>query len=172
MRPDDYWRNNAELRHLTPVDNRYPEIGLFDALRQACTGSVFELGCGDGRLAPAFAPEAYVGMDINFTALARARKDNPAHRFTTRWEPADTVLAYTVLLHVPDDDLAEIMARLRAYPRIVIGEIMGRHWRTPGEPPVFNRERSEYEAYLGPARKVIRVPYPHYATVLELCVWW
>ncbi|MGM0927534.1 MAG: class I SAM-dependent methyltransferase [Pseudomonadota bacterium] len=171
MNPADYWRGNAQLAHITPRGQRFPEVGLFAALRQACTGSVFELGCGDGRLAPAFAPEAYVGMDINPAALARARQANPAHRFTTDWQPADTVLAYTVLLHVPDDDLPALLARMAGYRRVVIGEILGRRWRTPGVPPVFNREREEYEAHLGPVCEVIRVPYPHYATDLELCIW-
>ncbi|MCH4563352.1 class I SAM-dependent methyltransferase [Halomonas sp. EGI 63088] len=171
MTPDDYWRGNARLEHLTPIGQRFPEVGLFDALRQACRGSVFELGCGDGRLSAAFDPERYTGMDINPAALVRARQSNPGHRFTTEWQPADTVMAYTVLLHVPDDELPAMMRRLQAYPRIVIGEIMGRRWRTPGLPPVFNRERAEYEAFLGPAREVIQVPYPYYGTDLELCAW-
>lgn len=171
MKPTDYWRGNARLEHITPRGQRFPEVGLFAALQQVCRGHVFELGCGDGRLAPAFAPEGYTGMDINPAALARARQANPGHRFIAEWEAADTVLAYTVLLHLADEDLPAMLGRLQAYPRIVIGEIMGRQWRTPGVPPVFNRERAEYEAILGPAREVVRVPYPHYATELELCAW-
>lgn len=171
MQAADYWRGNTRLEHLTPRGKRFPEVGLIAALHQVCRGSVFELGCGDGRLAMAFEPSRYTGMDINPAALARARQDNPEHRFGQKWQPADTALAYTVLLHVPDEELPAIMARLAGYPRVVIGEIMGRRWRTPGLPPVFNRERAEYEAFLGPVREVIRVPYPHYATDLELCLW-
>lgn len=166
-----YWRSNIDLKHLTPRGKRFPEIGLFDSLREICQGSVFEVGCGDGRLSPAFEPERYIGMDVNPAALAKARVDNPRHHYVEDWQPADTVLAYTVMLHVPDARLPAMMERLQQYPRIVIGEIMGRRWRTPGDPPVFNREREEYEAFLGPAQQVIRVPYPHYDTELELCAW-
>ncbi|EXF45267.1 hypothetical protein BAY1663_02346 [Pseudomonas sp. BAY1663] len=166
-----YWRSNIELDHLTPRGKRFPEIGLFESLREACSGSVFEVGCGDGRLSPAFDPSAYVGMDVNPAALAKARRDNPLHQYVEEWQQADTVLAYTVLLHVPDAKLPAMIDQLKKYPRIVIGEIMGRRWRKPGIPPVFNRERAEYEALIGPVSQVIRVPYPHYNTDLELCVW-
>lgn len=168
---DCYWRTNADLKHLTPRGIRFPEVGLFDALRAACEGSVFEVGCGDGRLSPAFDKSLYTGMDVNPAALAKARKDNPGYRYVEDWQPADTVLAYTVMLHVPDNGIKKMVEKLKQYPRIVIGEIMGRKWRTPGDPPVYNRELSEYEALLGPVKQVIRVPYPHYKTELELCVW-
>lgn len=171
MTPFEYWKNNAELRHLTPVNNRFPEIGLFDSLRAACNGSVFEIGCGDGRLSPAFEPDQYCGYDINPAALAAARANNPRHKYVESWQEADTVLAYTVLLHVADEDVNGIVSRMARYKRIVIGEIMGRKWRTPGGPPVFNRELFEYEGILGPAKRVISVPYPHYKTQLSLCVW-
>ena len=171
MTPSEYWQNNRDLRHLTPVDNRFPEIGLFAALRDACAGSVFELGCGDGRLSPAFEPGRYCGYDINPAALETARANNPRHRYAEDWQEADTILAYTVLLHVPDEAVEAIMERMATYKRVVIGEIIGRKWRTPGDPPVFNRELSEYEATLGPAKRVIDVPYPHYKTSLSLCVW-
>lgn len=168
---DWYWRTNTDLKNLTPKGKRFPEVGLYDALRAACTGSVFEVGCGDGRLSPAFDPSSYTGMDINPSAIEKAKRDNPSYRYVDDWEPADTVLAYTVLLHISDNALEQVVDRLRQYPRIVIGEIMGRKWRTPGDPPVYNRELSEYEALLGPVKQVIKVPYPHYKTELELCVW-
>lgn len=166
-----YWRANVDLKHLTPGGIRFPEAGLFDALRELCQGSVFEVGCGDGRLSPAFDASLYTGMDVNPAALERAKSDNPEYHYTAEWHMADAVLAYTVLLHISDADLPRMMDELKKYPRIIIGEIMGRKWRTQGEPPVFNRELSEYESYLGPVKKVIRVPYAHYDTDLELCLW-
>lgn len=169
--PNCYWRSNVDLHNLTPKGLRFPEVGLFDSLREACQGSVFEVGCGDGRLSPAFDSSTYIGMDVNPAALKKARIDNPAYRYVDEWLPADTVLAYTVLLHISDKDIGKMMDKLKQYPRIVIGEIMGRKWRTSGAPPVFNREVSEYEAFLGPVKRIIRVPYPHYGTELELCVW-
>lgn len=169
--PADFWRANAGLRDITPHGERFPEVGLFDALRRACRGSVFEFGCGDGRLSPAFDPDSYAGFDINAHALTAAKKANPAHRYLTEWEPADTWLAHTVLLHVPDNEIGGILDRAKGYPRIVIGEVMGRKWRRPGDPPVFNREAIDYVEMVG--RELIEsipVPYPRYRCDLHLLV--
>jgi SAM-dependent methyltransferase len=166
----DFWTNNATLRDITPGGVRFPEVGLFEALRVACTGVVFEFGCGDGRLAPAFDPMDYVGYDINPHALKAARLANPAHRYTTEWEPADTWLAHTVLLHVPDDEITELIGRAKGYRRIVISEIMGRKWRRSGDPPVFNREADEYAQMVGSRPTVIAVPYPRYGCCLHMLV--
>lgn len=166
-----YWENNAELRHITPPGAPMPEVGLFEALQRACLGSVFEFGCGYGRLAPAFRPDKYHGFDINPAALDEARKRNPGHTFGDTWAPADTFLAYTVLLHVHDDEIADTLRRAATYKRVVIGEIMGRKWRRPGDPPVYNRETGEYAALMrcDPV-EVIKVPYPRYKCDLDLLV--
>ncbi len=167
----EFWRGNTGLRDITPKGERFPEVGLFEALGRACRGSVFEFGCGDGRLAPAFPIEQYAGFDINATALAAARVANPAHRYVTEWEPADTWLAHTVMLHVPDDEIGRLLERTRDYPRIVIGEVMGRKWRRPGDPPVFNRDVTEYAALVArPIVDVIEVPYPRYNCNLTMLV--
>lgn len=171
MTPAEYWRSNKTLLHTTPPGELFPEVGLYDKLTAACKGSVFEFGCGYGRLAPAFHPSAYIGYDINPTALAAARKNAPAHLFTDmEWPDADTVLAHTVLLHIPDDQIQETLDRMKAYKRIVIGEITGRHWRRRGDPPVFNREIGDYERMLGISCTVIKVPYPRYSSHLSLMV--
>lgn len=170
MREAEFWRGNAALRDITPGGERFPEVGLFEALRVACTGTVFEFGCGDGRLAPAFDPMDYAGFDINPHALQAARRANPRHRYVTEWEPADTWLAHTVLLHVPDDEITELIDRAKGYSRIVIGEIMGRQWRRPGDPPVFNREAREYADLVGSEPVVIAVPYPRYKCDLQMLV--
>ena len=168
--PADYWRANTGLREITPAGERFPEVGLFDALGRACRGPVFEFGCGDGRLAPAFAPDGYVGFDINPVALAAARVANPAHRYVDEWEPAETWLAHTVLLHVPDDEIEGVLKKAADYPRVVIGEVMGRKWRRPGNPPVFNREAGEYVEMMGRPAETIAVPYPRYRCDLTLLV--
>jgi len=171
LSPAEFWRGNARLRDITPKGERFPEVGLFDALGRACTGSVFEFGCGDGRLAPAFPAERYAGFDINPSALAAAQMANPGYRYVTEWAPADTWLAWTVLLHVPDDEVGGVLARATQYPRVVIGEVMGRKWRRPGDPPVFNREADEYVAMMGrPLTETISVPYPRYRCDLTLLV--
>lgn len=89
----------------------------------------------------------------------------------TEWEPADTWLAHTVLLHVPDDEIGPLLARTAPYARIVIGEVMGRKWRRPGDPPVFNREASEYVELSGRQLvDTIAVPYPRYGCDLTVLV--
>lgn len=171
LTPADFWRGNSRLRDITPKGERFPEVGLFETLRRACTGSVFEFGCGDGRLAPAFSPELYAGFDINPTALAAAAGANPGYRYVTEWQPADTWLAHTVLLHVPDDEIGPLLARTAGYSRVVIGEVMGRQWRRPGDPPVFNREAHEYVEMIGRELvEVFDVPYPRYRCDLTILV--
>lgn len=166
----DFWRANSSLRDITPEGERFPEVGLFDALRRACRGTVFEFGCGDGRLSPAFEPSSYAGFDINLHALAAARASNPAYRYVSEWEPADTFLAHTVLLHVPDDEIGAVLDRAKTYSRVVIGEILGRKWRRRGDPPVFNREAAEYAEMMGSEPQVLAIPYPRYHCDLHLLV--
>jgi len=168
--PAEYWQSNRDLVHITPPGVRFPEQNLFAALQEAVTGSVFEFGCGDGRLSSAFSPDAYTGYDINPSALEAARKANPRHDYTGEWVEADTFLAYTVLLHLPDDKITAVIEKAKAYKHIVIGEIMGRQWRRPGNPPVFNRDLAEYVEMIGRPHKVIEVPYPRYGCNLELLV--
>lgn len=165
-----FWRGNTGLRDITPAGERFPEVGLYEALRFSCWGAVFEFGCGDGRLSPAFDPNAYAGFDINPHALKAAQAANPAHRYVTEWVPADTWLAHTVLLHVPDDEIVAVLERAKEYDRIVIGEIMGRQWRRPGNPPVFNREAGEYAQMVGRQPEVLAVPYPRYRCDLTMLV--
>lgn len=170
MNAENFWRTNTELRDITPKGERFPEQGLFDALRSACRGVVFEFGCGDGRLSPAFNPSHYYGYDVNPSALKAAQANNPDHRYVNEWKPADTFLAHTVLLHIPDHSILSVIDRAMIYKRIVIGEVMGRKWRRPGDPPVFNREAEEYVAMIGKDAQRIEVPYPRYGCNLTMLV--
>ena len=170
MTPAEYWQNNSSLEHITPPGERFPEQGLFNALQNAVSGTVCEFGCGDGRLAAAFNPKAYAGYDINCHALAAAQKANPDHLFLSELVPADTILAYTVLLHIPDDEIESVIEQFLPYKRIVIGEMMGRQWRRPGNPPVFNRNLEEYVEMIGRKYSVIEIPYPRYGSNLELII--
>jgi SAM-dependent methyltransferase len=169
--PAEYWRGNEKLQHITPPGERYPERSLKD-LPSVCTGSVFEFGCGDGRLSGFFSPGKYVGADINPHAIEAARRNNPQHSFQLfdDWVPADTVLAFTVLLHIPDDEMQSALHGMKSYGRIVIGEIMGRQWRRQGNPPVFNRSLSEYSQMIGRKPSVVMIDYPRYSTQLTLAV--
>lgn len=169
MNPETFWLNNSALSHITPPGDPMPEIGLRAALLTLCQGTVFEFGCGPGRLAALFPADRYHGYDINPDALVAAQARLPNHWFDTWWTPADTFLAHTVLLHLSDEQLIDIAPMVRTYPRVVIGEILGRKWRrTDSAPMVFNREQHEYEALFGPVRRAIEVPYPRYKTHLTL----
>ncbi len=170
MSVKDYWLNNVNLEHITPLNDRYPEVGLENALKMACTGYVFEFGCGDGRLSPYFNSMMYEGFDINQHALNQAKINNPKYKYVNEWKPANTVLAYTVLLHIPDDEIQSVIERMKTYDRIVIGEITGRKWRRAGNPPVFNREITEYINMIGIVPNIIKVPYPRYNCDLDLMV--
>lgn len=169
--PAEYWKANEKLVHITPSGVEFPETGLYPALQVACKGTVFEFGCGYGRLAGAFPADAYYGFDINVHAIEAATQRNPEHDFGFEWRPADTFLAYTVFLHIDDDEIGGVIESAKAnYGRIVIGEIMGRQWRREGDPPVFNREAEEYGALVGWDYETIKVPYPRYRCDLDLMV--
>ena len=170
MTPQQYWQTNTTLQHITPPNERHPEIGLDKALNMACKGYVFEFGCGDGRLSPIFNSLMYYGYDINEHALKQAKINNPRHKYVSEWHEATTVLAYTVLLHIPDSEIQAIIEKMKGYQRIVIGEITGRKWRRCGNPPVFNREISEYIEMIGKVPSIIKVPYPRYKCELDLMV--
>lgn len=165
-----YWRGNKTLAHVTPPGERFPEIGLLPILQRVVKGTVFEFGCGDGRLSPAFNPSSYIGYDINPAAIEAAKYNNPAHIYSDTPRPADTFLAYTVLLHIPDDEISDAIGIAKQCKRIVIGEIMGRRWRRGGNPPVFNREAKEYADMIGKEPEVICIPYPRYGCDLELLI--
>lgn len=157
-----FWKFNKALNHLTPPGERYPEGDIHGILKTFVKGSVCEFGCGDGRLAPAF--DDYYGMDINPYAVEAARKRNPDKTFGDDLQPADTVLAHTVLLHVPDDEIESVMESFQAYNTIVISEIMDRRWRRDGDPPVFNRNIENYLDLLGRPAQICQFPYPRYKT--------
>lgn len=140
----EFWKREG-LRHITPAGKENPEgWDVRPFLRELARGSVLEIGCGYGRLCTAFEPDKYLGVDINPDAIVKARRRFPNYRFELLdGQSADTALLYTVLLHVSDDDLQEFVYDINA-DRVIVAEIMGRHWRRPGNPPVFNREPQEY----------------------------
>jgi len=160
--PEDlalYW-NDAGRRHHTPPSNRTPEGFDPAAYLRRCffsdVSSVLEFGCGAGRLYPPFSDVDYLGVDISAAAIDAASLAHPGAtgRF---WRipyggqiprSVQAGFAYTVLLHVPDDQLALIVSTITGSVtgRFVVAEILGRHWRAPGQvdPPVFNREAQEY----------------------------
>lgn len=88
---------------------------------------VLELGCGAGiPMTAALAKGRTVtGVDISATQLDMARSNVPSATFiqadmtTLAFEPAsfDAVLAFYSLVHVPRDEHAELLARIRGWLR-------------------------------------------------------
>jgi SAM-dependent methyltransferase len=153
-----FWRTNVELAHLTPSGARWAEgPGVARELieRMPRGTRVLDFGCGDGRLVPFFHPADYHGVDINPHAIAACRSAYPRYSFDLYTAQlalaAQAALCYTVLLHVPDEELSEALARLTtAAPRVLVVEILGRKWRsTGGVPATFNRSREDYSAAFG-----------------------
>jgi len=168
----EYWASGRGLGHITPPGTTWPEGGDFPAfLADLLTGeAVVELGCGTGRLAGCFPAARYVGVDVCPDAVIAAGARHPAHQFQViapggRLPWGTCILAHTVLLHVADDDLPGIISTF-ATPRVMISEILGRKWRRDGEPPVFNREESDYVDVMTAARYRLDArhdwPYQHY----------
>jgi SAM-dependent methyltransferase len=155
------WRTPEELFWIAEgVHHIIPDTGFefpegFDvgaALRQAIGehGPVLEIGCGVGRIASLFKPDEYIGVDVNPNSLLQARAQLPEHELRIfdhgyHYPHTPTVMFYTVLLHVADDQLAPLLIQAaRGRKRFIIAELMDRRWRRDGNPPVFNRDPEEY----------------------------
>ena len=103
-----------------------------DAATPWLKGRVLDVGCGSGTLAGALAPERYLGLDVDAESIARARLQQPNHRFVhvapsagwgdlARGNGFDTVVMLAVIEHVPDptDLLRRAAASLTPDGRIV-----------------------------------------------------
>ena len=172
----EFWKAQNGLRHITPRGKENPEgPWLGEYLSEVAShGRVLEFGCGPGRLASGFEPESYIGVDINQRAIEHAKAGNPAHRFELVQDElpeADVCLLHTVLLHVPDDELDPLLARLRA-PVVYMSEMLGREWRREGDPPVFNRDLDDYVRAFGAhgytLRSISQRIYQHYGRPMAL----
>lgn len=129
-----YWQGEDGIRNVIPQrkGNRFPEG--FSVLGWLASRyhmwDVVEIGCGYGRLAPAFKPTKYIGLDPNEEAIRKAKSDNPDHLFGVidgyRYPTSEMKLLWTVLMHIPDDEYDECLDALTATTtkRIVISEIM------------------------------------------------
>ena len=143
--------------------------------------SILDFGCGYGRMFPCFedCPTVYFGVDLNPTAINKARKTYPKYKnrfcevdINSRYASADMILAFTVFLHLDDDTLKDILRRLydSCKKYLVIVETLGREWRpemiAPYELPLFNRDLDEYVEMLEEAgfrlEEQDKKPIPHY----------
>jgi SAM-dependent methyltransferase len=148
-----FWLND-NLNNITPKKIRYPEgWDVCERLNKLYgREKVVEVGCGYGRLAPAFDPENYIGFDINTRCIESAVQLNPDYTFKsyklgTDLPKSSLVLFYTVLLHVDDNDILPFLKITTLNTnKVLIAEILGKHWR--GWEYAFNREESDYQELL------------------------
>lgn len=172
-----YWESNADLEHITPPGERWPEGEEIKETLKRMVGddSVLDFGCGDGRFVESFTPEQYTGVDINPHAIDYCKKRYPDYRFGFSIHHRDVALCFTSLLHVPDSEIENTINRLSCCDRVIVGEIMGRGWRRNGNPPVYNRDKGEYFSMFEAAgmriNSLTQIPYNRYGgtdlTILE-----
>lgn len=151
----EFWQKEG-TKHLIPnTGNQFPEGWDVRPYLQSLfpeKGKVTEVGCGNGRLCLSFNSSRYLGLDINPTAIEEAQKLYPQYNFkllipSTPLLFSEFKFVYTVLLHVSDEAIKGIVESLvESSSEVLVAEIMGRKWRRPGSPPVFNREGDEYIA--------------------------
>jgi SAM-dependent methyltransferase len=184
-RVDRLWRSPEEafwiregVDHIRPnTATPFPEGFDVRAALDAAIGGhypVLEVGCGVGRIASLFAPELYRGVDVNPSAVLAARQRLPQHSLRLiddgfAYPKAETILFYTVLLHLDGPFAVQVLENACASAkRVVIAELMDSRWRRGGNPPVFNRDPEHYILamqsfgfYLVDAAKYV---YAHYDT--------
>lgn len=124
-------------------------------------GSVFDIGCGYGRLAPVFcdAKLDYLGLDVSHDAIEAARSFEPRGRYiqgsalTADWSgPFDVIAACYVLVHFVDDrDWANLLQRMVAALRtdgcLLIADEFPETERSPS-PHVRQRPLAAYASAL------------------------
>jgi SAM-dependent methyltransferase len=142
-----YWTGPKAAERSYPAHRgRWPDHDHIHILRRLCAGKVCDVGCGTGRCADAFEPFFYIGVDINEAAIERARREKPEHVFQLiawgdKYPAGDTYLFHTSLMHVLDEELGDVLARV--WGRIVIFECMQREYRDERH-FIFNRTPEEY----------------------------
>jgi len=130
---------------------------------------IVDFGCGDGRLCKSFDPSKYIGFDINEKSLEGAKARFAEYRFERVPEGpacADIFLAYSVFLHMNDQEINRALRSMRC-KWLIVAEILGREWRCDGIPPVYNRDLNEYVPLLRShdliLHKHVKRPYKRYA---------
>jgi len=141
------WNGEGGLKLSYPPDWSDIEMDLRGMIMGICTGQVCEIGCGPGRIASYLPAANYIGIDINQTAINEAQKKLPSYLFKKiNWEDdypfAQTYLLFTVLFHIPDNELSSIVSKLTN--KVVIVEAMGRWLRDYGRGNNYLRDPEEY----------------------------
>lgn len=135
MNHRSYWADGygtvPEYPTTNPVHLRQ-EAALAEALRRVPDiTSVIEVGCGDGRIAALLHRElpqaAYAGLDISPERLERTKLVRPdAELFCAAIQDFQTdrtwdlALTVEVLMHIPPEEIGEVVDKLKRLARYVI----------------------------------------------------
>lgn len=167
----DFWNTKAEyLENIVPDDFIQPQgkEETWNILKPLLGDNIVDFGCGYGRLAEYFSIDNYLGIDISDKSLNGARIKFPDHKFEKRnigdlVPDIGTVIAYTVLLHVPDDLIHNEINAIKHCKRVIIAEMCGKKWRNGDGIYVFNREIEDYKKMMGRDCSVINIPNIRYS---------
>jgi len=164
-----FWEQDG-FRNIKPTKKEFPEgFDPREVLKKLIKGirykTIIDFGCGYGRLCKAFSPKKYIGTDISDRAIEAARKRNPKYKFISYEKPvADIYLAYTVFLHLSNEQLAGELKTIQT-TYFIIAEILGGEWSNhgKGKPPTYNRnDYSIMEEFGYALLREIKKPYERY----------
>lgn len=190
IKDQDFWVERG-LEFITPNNKRFPEFSSFrrdngsrtsigfnpvDLLRGTFFDKrVLDFGCGYGRLCKSVSPGDYLGLDINPSAIDQAILINPNYGFLCAKDFSEVVgiwnfdylLFYTVLLHLSNDAIRElILSADNILPkRILIVEIIRENRDLAGiGSPGYGHTVSDYLSLFSGyyLQGISELPYPHY----------
>lgn len=150
---DLYWINNGRRVEELTQPYAFPEgFDVGGALAAAIDGAfpVLEVGCGNGRIASLFEPDACQGVDIAPAMIREARRRLPGHDLRLiddgfAYPAAGCVLFYETLQHLDGAEAVKVLETACASAnRVVIAEVMDSRWRRGGLPAFFNRDPELY----------------------------
>jgi ubiquinone/menaquinone biosynthesis C-methylase UbiE len=142
MNSIEYWAMNNPLRGFV---QRHYEAPRLKRLSKGVTGSILEIGCGQGTGArisyDLFSPQRYVGVDLDPRMIRRATRRSGALPNATFLEgdvsslefpdaTFDLVLDFGILHHVPNwrDALAEVHRMLRPGGEFLFEDLSAETW--------------------------------------------
>jgi SAM-dependent methyltransferase len=153
----EFWRTDGINHHRWPTGPVLHEgEDNVDALvRLVGDGTVRDIGCGYGRLATRFKPEAYTGYDICDAAVKKGTRMFPGYRFI-QWNhelllPADNTIAVSCLCCIDHQDIAEVIRLMCENTKaVILAENMDAATYYHNNPfPVYRRALEVYDQLLG-----------------------
>jgi SAM-dependent methyltransferase len=151
--PTEYWTERGKTYYKEKVFNtpemRLQEEFVLRILKQLRFSSVFEAGCGFGRvtklLLDNFDVEYYDAIDLSPDQAARARQNNPRANVTVSTiqdfvsnRKYDMVIASEVLLHVRPEDIRNVIMKLLSLSNIHLVHIDWDEENPTPNPEPFN----------------------------------